>query len=49
MRLEPDRPFRVTLASDAEFMLTFYGAPSADVIALAKQFDWKAMQAALPT
>ena len=39
---------RVTLAADAQFILTFKGIPSAEAVALAREFDWKAMQAALP-
>ena len=39
---------RVTLAADAQFILTFKGIPSAEAVALAREFDWKAIQAALP-
>ncbi len=39
---------RVTLAADAQFNLMFKGIPSAEAIELARQFDWKAIQTALP-
>jgi hypothetical protein len=38
----------VTLASDTQFNLMFNGIPSAEAVELARQFDWKAIQAALP-
>jgi hypothetical protein len=39
---------RVTLAADAQFGLQFQHLPSAEAIELARRFDWKAIQAALP-
>jgi hypothetical protein len=39
---------RVTFATNAQFILTFKGIPSAEAAALAQQFDFKAIQGALP-
>jgi hypothetical protein len=38
----------VILAADTKFNLTFQGITSADALVLARRFDWKAIQAALP-
>ena len=39
---------RVKLAADAQFNLSFQHLPSAEALELARRFDWKAIQAALP-
>ena len=39
---------QVTLASDTQFRLTFTSVPSAEALELARRFDFKAIQAALP-
>ncbi len=38
----------VGLADNALFSLSFHGVPEDEAVALARKFDWKAIQAALP-